>query len=389
MFNNNNKIEFEELDHTARIKVIGVGGGGNNAINRMVEDGVQGVEFIVVNTDAQALSNSTAKVKVMIGERTTAGKGSGANPEIGKKAAKESEAKIRDLVAGADMVFIAAGMGGGTGTGATPLIAKHAKASGALTVAIVTSPFTFEGPKRNKQAREGLEELRKEVDSIIVVSNDKALHSLGELPIDQSFGEIDSIIRQSIQTITDLVAVPSLINLDFADVVTVMKDKGDAIIGIGQAVGNDKALQAAQIALDAPLIEGRIAGCKSAIVNIASGRQLSLHEINDVTLAIKNHTGEDVNILLGLTLNDYLEDQIIVSIIGTDYDRHTIAQPVNKYRFEKKYEPQVEEDEDDFEDDEVVHQEEPTKIRDYDSIQSNKQYDEDDDEDDIPAFLQD
>ena len=237
----NEELDFEQV---AKIKVIGVGGGGNNAVNRMVEEGVRGVEFFVANTDVQVLRRSPVENKIILGKDLTKGLGAGGNPEVGKKAALESEGDIRTALEGADMVFIAAGMGGGTGTGAAPVFAKIARELGALTVGVITKPFTFEGMKRKKQAIEGIDELRSNVDSIIVVSNDRLLQLIGGRPMQEAFREADNVLRQGVQTITDLIAVPAFINLDFADICAVMKNRGNALIGIGMSSGDDKAKEA-------------------------------------------------------------------------------------------------------------------------------------------------
>ena len=300
----------ENLDFVkvAKIKVIGVGGGGNNAVNRMVTDGVKGVEFYVANTDAQVLKGITGVNKIFLGKDLTQGLGAGGNPEVGRKAAQESENEIREALADANMVFVAAGMGGGTGTGGAPVIAKIARDLGALTVGVVTSPFTFEGPRRKKQSLAGLEELRKNVDSIIVVSNDRLLEVIGGRPMNEAFREADNILRQSVQTITDLIAIPALINLDFADVCSVMKDRGDALIGIGMADGENKAQEAAKRAVSSPLLDISIAGAKDAIVNITGGPSMSLFDANEAFATIQESVGEEVNTIMGVATNDQLDD---------------------------------------------------------------------------------
>ena len=308
----------ENLDFVkvAKIKVIGVGGGGNNAVNRMVTDGVKGVDFYVANTDAQVLKGITGVNKIFLGRDITQGLGAGGNPEIGRKAAQESENEIREALADANMVFVAAGMGGGTGTGGAPVVAKTARDLGALTVGVVTSPFTFEGPRRKRQAFAGLEELRKNVDSIIVVSNDRLLEVIGNRPMNEAFREADNILRQSVQTITDLIAIPAMINLDFADVSSVMKDRGDALIGIGMAEGENKAQEAAS----SPLLDVSINGAKDAIVNITGGPSMSLFEASEAFATITEAIGNDVNAIMGVASNDQLDDQIIVTIIATGFE---------------------------------------------------------------------
>lgn len=312
----------ENLDFVkvAKIKVIGVGGGGNNAVNRMVTDGVKGVDFYVANTDAQVLKGITGVNKIFLGRDITQGLGAGGNPEIGRKAAQESENEIREALADANMVFVAAGMGGGTGTGGAPVVAKIARDLGALTVGVVTSPFTFEGPRRKRQAFAGLEELRKNVDSIIVVSNDRLLEVIGNRPMNEAFREADNILRQSVQTITDLIAIPAMINLDFADVSSVMKDRGDALIGIGMAEGENKAQEAANRAVSSPLLDVSINGAKDAIVNITGGPSMSLFEASEAFATITEAIGNDVNAIMGVASNDQLDDQIIVTIIATGFE---------------------------------------------------------------------
>ena len=268
----NEELDFEQV---AKIKVIGVGGGGNNAVNRMVEEGVRGVEFFVANTDVPVLRRSPVENKIILGKDLTKGLGAGGNPEVGKKAALESEGDIRTALEGADMVFIAAGMGGGTGTAAAPVFAKIARELGALTVGVITKPFTFEGMKRKKQAIEGIDELRSNVDSIIVVSNDRLLQLIGGRPMQEAFREADNVLRQGVQTITDLIAVPAFINLDFVDICAVMKNRGNALIGIGMSSGDDKAKEAAKRAISSPLLEVSVAGAKDAIINV-TGNQISL-----------------------------------------------------------------------------------------------------------------
>ena len=339
-------LEFEQV---AKIKVIGVGGGGNNAVNRMVDDGVQGVEFYVANTDIQVLRRSSVENVIALGKDLTKGLGAGGNPEIGRKAAIESESEIKEALSGADMVFVAAGMGGGTGTGAAPVIAKAARDLGALTVGVVTTPFTFEGTKRKKQSITGLEELRQNVDSIIVVSNDRLLQLIGGRPMQEAFREADNVLRQGVQTITDLIAIPAFINLDFADVCSVMRERGNALIGIGMAAGEDKALEAAKAAIASPLLEVSIRGAKDAIINVTGGPNISLHDANVALETITEEIGEEVNKFLGIAINDKLDDEIIVTVIATGFDKeeekvvtHERISPITSKKEES------EEDEDDF-----------------------------------------
>ena len=309
-----------EFNQVANIKVFGVGGGGSNAVNRMVADGVQGVTFTICNTDIQVMKNSPCENKIVLGRETTKGLGAGGNPEFGRKAAEESESEIREAIKGADMVFLTAGMGGGTGTGAAPLIAKISKEEGALTVAVVTRPFTFEGKRRSNNAKEGIEELRKYVDSLIVVSNDNLLDVIGRKPIEEAFQAADNVLRQGVQTISDLIAVPALVNLDFADVRSVMQNQGRALIGIGMAEGEDKAVSAAEKAIQSPLLEAQITGAKSAIVNITGGDKVSLYDAQNAVAVIQDAAGGDVDCIFGIAINEQLGDAIIVTVIATGFE---------------------------------------------------------------------
>lgn len=325
----------------AKIKVIGVGGGGCNAVNRMVNEGVEGVEFIVANTDAQVLAVSSASKRIMLGEKATKGLGAGANPEVGREAAIESTEQIREALAGADLIFIAAGMGGGTGTGAAPVIAKIGQELGSLVVAIVTKPFRFEGKNRNKYALEGLAELKKNIDSVIVISNDKLLEYIGGLPIQDSFKEADNILKQGVQTITDLIAVPAVINLDFADVKTVMSNKGNALFGIGIADGPDKAVQAANKAISSSLLEASIKGARDVIVNVTGGINVSLNDAYDAVDIIQQAVeSEDVNIVFGIAINDQLNDELIVTVIATGFDTHVQPSQTTTLKMPKAKESQ-------------------------------------------------
>ncbi len=304
-----------EFNQVANIKVFGVGGGGSNAVNRMVADGVKGVEFYICNTDVQVMKNSPTDNKIVLGKETTKGLGAGGNPEYGRKAAEESESELRDAVNGADMVFITAGMGGGTGTGAAPLVAKVAKEEGALTVGVVTRPFTFEGRRRANNAAEGIDELKKYVDSLIIVSNDNLLEVIGRKPIEEAFQAADNVLRQGVQTISDLIAVPALINLDFADVRSVMQNQGRALIGIGMAEGEDKAVVAAEKAIQSPLLEANISGAVAVIQDAAGG---------------------DVDCIFGIAINEQLGDAVIVTVIATGFEEQT-----QKTRKKRSENPQV------------------------------------------------
>lgn len=313
-----NGINFDQL---ADIKVIGVGGGGMNAVNKMIQAGVQNVEFIVANTDLQVLNGSPCENKLQLGEKTTSGLGAGANPSVGREAAIESKEKIKKAIEGADMVFITCGMGGGTGTGASPVIAEIAHEMGALTVAIVTKPFTFEGKKRSVQAICGIEELRKHVDTLIIVPNDKLREVIDKnTTMLMAFREVDNILHRGVQSLSDLIAVEGLINLDFADVETTMKNRGDALIGIGMGTGENKAIDAAKQAVMSPLLERDIKGAHDAIVNVTGGLDMSLFEVEQAVETIRAHANTDINIIFGSVINDNLDDALIVTVIATGYD---------------------------------------------------------------------
>ena len=311
-----------EMDQLAKIKVIGCGGGGGNAVNRMVESGVKGVEFIVANTDLQVLNNSKADVKIQLGANLTDGLGAGSRPDIGKEAALESKKEIEDALAGADMVFITCGMGGGTGTGAAPVVAEIAQALGALTVAIVTKPFTFEGRKRMDNALKGLAELEKHVDTLIVIPNDRLREIIDKTtPMLEAFKEVDNVLRRGVQSISDLIAVVGLVNLDFADVQSVMKDSGRAIIGIGIGMGEDRAIEAAKQAVSSPLLETSITGATDAIINITGGVNLTLFEAEQAAEVVRAASGNDINTIFGSVINENLSDEVIVTVIATGFDK--------------------------------------------------------------------
>ena len=314
-------LEFDtSYDQGAVIKVIGVGGGGNNAVNRMIEHGVQGVDFIAVNTDAQALEHSKAQYKLQIGGKLTRGLGAGANPEVGKKAAEESREQLEEVLRGADMVFVTAGMGGGTGTGAAPVIAQISRDLGALTVGVVTRPFTFEGRKRQSQAVGGISSLKEAVDTLIVIPNDKLLQIVDKsTPMLEAFREADNVLRQGVQGISDLIATPGLINLDFADVKTIMSDKGSALMGIGIATGESRATEAAKKAISSPLLETSIDGAKGVIMNITGGMNLSLYEVQEAADIVASASDEEVNMIFGSVINENLNDEIIVTVIATGF----------------------------------------------------------------------
>ncbi|MEG0423981.1 MAG: cell division protein FtsZ [Erysipelotrichaceae bacterium] len=310
-------LQFEQV---AKIRVFGIGGAGCNAVNRMVSEGVKGVEFFVANTDLQALNISPVENKIVLGREVTKGLGAGANPEVGRRAAQENENEIREIMKGTDMVFITAGLGGGTGTGAAPLFAKIAKEEGALTVGIVTKPFTFEGKKRSTAAEVGLSELRENVDSLIIVSNNNLLEVIGRKPIGEAFQAADNVLRQGVQTITDLIAVPALVNLDFADVKAIMEGQGSALIGIGMAEGEDKARAAAEKAIQSPLLEAQITGAKNAIVNITGGESITLFDAEDAMALVREAAGNDIDVIFGVAINEKLGDSIIVTVIATGFE---------------------------------------------------------------------
>lgn len=323
-------LEFDDVDinQFATIKVIGVGGGGNNAVNRMISAGLQGVDFIAVNTDAQALKFSQATVKMQIGTKLTKGLGAGANPEIGKKAAEESHDEICKSLEGADMVFVTAGMGGGTGTGAAPIVAEIAKEIGALTVGVVTRPFTFEGRKRAEQAEKGIAELRSKVDTLIVIPNDRLLQVADkQTSITDAFRIADDVLRQGVQGISDLIAVPGLINLDFADVKTIMRETGSALMGIGRATGDKRAAEAAKMAISSPLLETSIEGAKGVLLNITGGSNLGLFEVNEAAEIISAAADPEAHIIFGAVIDESLQDEINITVIATGFDQKKTVKP--------------------------------------------------------------
>ncbi|MCG8400479.1 MAG: cell division protein FtsZ [Firmicutes bacterium] len=316
-------LDFElELDQYANIKVIGVGGGGNNAVNRMINAGLKGVEFISVNTDAQALQMALANNKIQIGSKLTKGLGAGANPDIGQKAAEESREDIEQVLRGADMVFVTAGMGGGTGTGAAPVVAEVAKELGALTVGVVTKPFTFEGKKRMQQAEVGIEVFKDKVDTLITIPNDRLLQVVEKnTSIVEAFRIADDVLRQGVQGISDLIAVPGLINLDFADVKTIMKETGSALMGIGRAGGENRAMEAARGAISSPLLETSIEGARGVLLNITGGTSLGLFEVNEAAEIIAEAADPEANIIFGAVIDELMEDEVRVTVIATGFDQ--------------------------------------------------------------------
>ena len=311
-----------EMDQLAKIKVIGLGGGGGNAINRMVESGVKGVEFIAANTDLQVLNSSKADVKIQIGATLTDGLGAGGKPEVGKESAVESKKEIEDALSGADMVFITAGMGGGTGTGAAAIVAEIAQGLGALTVAIVTKPFSFEGKRRMENALKGIEDLRKHVDTLIVIPNEKLLQVVEkQTRLQDAFDMSDNVLKQGVQGISDLITIPGLVNLDFADVKTIMLDAGIAHIGTGRASGENRAQEAARQAIHSPLLETSIEGAGGVLINVTGGRDLGLLEINEAAELVQKSVDPEANIIFGAVVDETLKDEIVITVIATGFNK--------------------------------------------------------------------
>lgn len=326
--------------HEDVLKVIGVGGGGNNVVNRMVRAGMQGVEFIAVNTDRQCLSASEATQKLAIGEKLTGGKGAGANPEVGRESAKESKEQITALLDGADMVFVTAGMGGGTGTGAAPVVAELAKEKGILTVGVVTKPFNFEGRRRMEQAAQGIEELRQKVDSLVIIPNDRLQYATDEkITFANAFAIADDVLRQAVQSISDLIKTTGLINLDFADVTAVMKDAGLAHMGVGRAAGKNKAEEATRIAINSPLLETSIQGAKGIIVNITGPMDMGLEEVEQAAEMVKQVADPDALFMMGTAFDDTLEDELRVTVIATGFG--AVDNPVPQKEEEQISQPQA------------------------------------------------
>ncbi len=319
-------FEFDAGEHVANIKVIGIGGGGTNAVNRMIDAGLPGVEFIACNTDAQALVISEAKLRLPIGEKLTKGLGAGGNAEIGRRAAEEDREKIAEVIDGSDMVFITAGMGGGTGTGAAPVVAEVAKDSGALTVAVVTKPFSFEGRRRMMTAEEGIKALKEEVDTLIVIPNDRLLQVADtSTSVIEAFKLADDVLRHGVQGITDLITVPGLINLDFADVKTIMFEKGSALMGIGYGEGEDRAVQAAQAAISSPLLEATIEGATGVLINITGGPDLTLMEVNNAAAIIAEAADPDAEIIFGTAIDEEMEGRVKITVIATGFERDRVG----------------------------------------------------------------
>ncbi|GIV68632.1 cell division protein FtsZ [Caldilinea sp.] len=316
------KAQPSYVDNFAQIKVVGVGGGGQNAVNRMIEEGIQGVEFIAVNTDAQALMLSNAPQRLRIGEKITKGLGSGGNPEIGLRAAEESREELRQLLTGADMVFVTAGMGGGTGSGASSVVAQVAREEGALTIGVVTRPFTFEGAQRRRNAEQAIEALQNSVDTLITIPNDRLLQIAGKnTSIKQAFSMADDVLRQGIQGISELITVPGLINLDFADVKTIMQDGGAALMAIGRGAGENRAREAAERAIHSALLDVSIEGARSIIFNIKGGEDMSLYEVNEAAEIIRANAHPECNIIFGAVIDPTMKDEIQLTVIATGFDR--------------------------------------------------------------------
>jgi len=369
-----------ETSRLAKIKVLGIGGGGGNAINSMIDNNkILGVEFIAINTDAQVLLSNKAPVKVQIGEKLTRGLGVGGNPELGKQAAEESKEKIKEFLIDSDMVFITAGMGGGTGTGAAPVIAQLAKEAGALTVAIVTKPFAFEGARRMVVAEDGIEEMKSNVDTLIIIPNQRLMDVIDrKMTLLEAFKVADSVLGQGVQGISEIITVPGLINVDFADVKTIMKDAGSALLGIGTGVGEARAQMAARAAISSPLLDLTIEGAKGILFNITGGRDLTMSEVDEAARIISDHADADANIIFGATIDEKLSDQLRITVIATGFDetRARLAQMASQTRESRIVEglisehPQEEEEEG----------EPPDSIKDGHEDEFGSQFE-------IPAFL--
>lgn len=340
-----------EMNQLAKIKVVGIGGGGCNAVNRMIDSGLKGVDFIVANTDLQVLNDSLAPTKLQLGSDLTDGLGAGANPAIGKEAALESKEEIEEALKGADMVFVTCGMGGGTGTGASPIVAEIAQDLGALTVGIVTKPFSFEGKKRMEQAIAGLDELKKHVDTLIVIPNDRLRELIDKsTPMLEAFREVDNVLHRGVQSISDLIAITGLVNLDFADVKAVMKDRGNALIGIGVGSGENRAVEAAKQAVSSPLLETSINGATDAIINVTGGSSLTLFEVEEAAEVIRTAANTDINTIFGAVINENLTDEVIVTVIATGFEEPSepLYHSFNSTKREEMYK-----DDDDYNDNDL------------------------------------
>ncbi len=382
-----------DINSFAKIKVLGVGGGGGNAVASMVEGGaIQGVEFVAVNTDSQALLANPSEIKLQIGENLTRGLGSGADPEIGRQAAEESREKIKELLVDTDMVFITAGMGGGTGTGAAPIIAEVAKEIGALTVAVVTKPFAFEGIRRMSVAEEGIGELREKVDTLIVIPNQKLLDVVDKkMTLQEAFRVADAVLGQGVQSISDLITVPGLINVDFADVRSIMTDAGTALMGVGTGTGENRAQTAARTAINSPLLEVKIDGARGILFNITGGPDMTMTEVSEASQLISEHADPDANIIFGATINEDMVDQIKISVIATGFDDNirnfgglNLATPQGRIYYNDNYDNNKEGKEEESSSEEPAKLSQPSTINHQPS--TNKDIDADDPFD-IPAFL--
>jgi cell division protein FtsZ len=343
MARNNSQPQF--VENFAKIKVVGIGGGGQNAVNRMIEEGIQGVEFISVNTDAQALMLSNSPIRLRIGDKLTKGLGSGGNPEIGQRAAEESREEIREVLEGADMVFVTAGMGGGTGSGASPIIANIAREIGALTIGVVTRPFTFEGSHRRRSAENALDELKDNVDTLIAIPNDRLLQVVDKkVSINQAFRTADDVLRQGIQGISELITVPGLVNLDFADVRAVMIEGGAALMAIGRGTGENRAKDAVQEAIHSALLDVSIEGARSILFNIKGGPDLSLFEVNEAAEVIRASAHPESNIIFGAVVDPNMKEEIHLTVIATGFDRpdsQDLSQNYTQYTQQRGYDPRA------------------------------------------------
>lgn len=374
----------------AKIKVVGVGGGGGNALNSMIkEGGIEGVEFVAVNTDAQALLHNKADIKVQIGDQLTKGLGSGGSPETGRQAAEESREKLKDELGNADMIFITCGEGGGTGTGASPIVAEVARESGALTVAVVTKPFDFEGAPRKATASEGIDNLKDNVDTLIVIPNQRVLQVIDKkTSILDAFRKIDSVLHQGVKGIAELITLPGLINVDFADVRTIMKNAGNAIMGMGMGSGDKRAISAIRQAISSPLLDTSIDGAKGILINIVGGEDLTMSEIDEAATMISKAVDPDANIIFGAAIDEKLMDQIKITVIATRFDENRMK----LFRFQKSDHEKVsdrfeEAEEQKSSPDLSLYPPEEIKEKDDDQSKSSPDYSVDSDEFDIPAFL--
>jgi cell division protein FtsZ len=343
LLNNNNMARINpEIETFAKIKVVGVGGAGGNALKRMIDSDIKGVEFVAVNTDAQDLHHSQAEHKVHLGKNLTRGLGAGMNPEVGRKSAEESKEEVYQAVNGSHMIFITAGMGGGTGSGASPVIAQAAKESGALTVAVVTKPFMFEGIQRKRIAEAAFEELKKNVDTIITIPNDKILNIIDRnTPVLEAFSMIDDVLRQGVQGISDLITTPGLVNVDFADVSAIMKNAGSALMGIGTATGENRAVTAAKIAINSPLLDISIKGAKGVLFNVTGGKDLSMAEINDAANVIIESIDPDAQVIFGAVINEkFTEGEVQVTVIATGFEPKP---PITDFEKDETAEPNLDE----------------------------------------------